>query len=49
MLTPIGGPGPEIILPLDRYPPGFRVRVIITLSTDSGQSEEATLTFISIG
>ena len=47
MLTVLGGPGPEIILRVDRYSPGVRVRVLITLTTDNGQSEEATLTFIS--
>ena len=49
MLTVLGGPGPEIILRVDLFQPGVRVQVLITLTTDSGQSEEATLIFISTG
>lgn len=43
--TLAGGPGPGIALPLGRFTPGMQVRLKVTLSTDGGQSEDATVTF----
>lgn len=42
---PAGGPGPEISLPVGRFTPGVPVRVVVTLTTDGGQSGGSTVTF----
>ncbi len=44
-----GGPGPEVALPVGRFPPDMQVRVRVTVSTDGGQSEVTTVTFTARG
>ena len=45
----LGGPGPEIALPLGRFTGGAQVRVEVTLSTNGGQTDSDTVTFVARG
>ena len=44
-----GGPGPEIVIDVERYRPGRRVRLNITATTGGGQSIEFLIDFITSG
>lgn len=41
----LGGPGPEISVPVDRFPPGIPVQLVVVINTEGGQSSNFTLIF----
>lgn len=43
--TCVGGPGPEISLPVDQFPPGIAVQLEVTITTPGGQSGTSTISF----
>ena len=49
LLSPPGGPGPEIVIDVERYPPGRRAHLKITATTGGGQSIEFLIDFITSG
>ena len=44
-----GGPGPEIVIDVERYRPGRQARLNITATTGGGQSREFFIDFITSG
>ena len=41
----LGGPGPEISLPVDQFPPGIPVQLDVTVTTPGGQIRNSTVNF----
>ena len=43
LIRHIGGPGPEIPIPIHEFQPGEQVRLTVTVSTDGGQMSDSTV------
>lgn len=45
----LGGPGPDIAIPADRFSAGVPVLLVLTLNTEGGQSSKSTVIFTPPG